>query len=66
MNAEEINALATSVIAFVTVLVAMVGFYNDLQQVGTNIRNIIIFELIFILSMWAFVIWIKGRSKGEE
>ncbi len=66
MDASSINAMSTAVIAFITVIATMVGFYYNLQQVGTKLHNIIIWELVLIISIWAFIKWINERSKKEQ
>jgi len=63
MDAENINALATAVIAFVTIIATMVGFYYNLQQVGTRLHNIIILETAFFISVLFIIGWVKQWSK---
>ena len=63
MDAENINAVSTAVIAFVTVIGAIAGLYYHLWQVGTSIHNIIILEIAFIILIVAFMEWIKIGSR---
>ena len=65
MNAEDINALSTSVIAFVTIIGLMVGFYYNLKATNTAIVYIIFFELLFVVAVWLFTSWIQGGMKNE-
>jgi len=65
MDAEHINALATSVIAFVGFIGAGVGFYYNLRQVGTTIQNIIILEMVYFMIVVLFIGWIAQWSKRE-
>ncbi|MBI2499010.1 hypothetical protein HYV88_02095 [Candidatus Woesearchaeota archaeon] len=57
MKAEKISALATSTIAFVTIIGLMVGFYYNLKSSNINIFYIIIFELLFVLAIGLFISW---------
>jgi len=65
MNAENISALSTSIIAFVTIIGLMVGFYYNLKATNTAIIYIIAFELLFIVAVWLFTSWVKGGMKNE-
>jgi len=65
MNAEDINALSTSVIAFVAIIGLMVGLYYNLKATDTSIAYIIVFELLFVVAVWLFTSWIKGGMKNE-
>ena len=62
MKAENINAVATSTIAFVTILGLMVGFYFNLQSAGIRIIYIVVFELLFVIAIVLFIIWVNGKS----
>ena len=66
MDAEHINALSTAVIAFVTVIAATIGFYYNLKQTETITQNIIIVELIFIISVMIFVRWVRRKGEIEK
>lgn len=66
MKIEHINTLATSVIALVTTIVAMFGFYYNLRQIGAKAQNIIIWEIAFIISILVFIRWVKQRSDGHD
>lgn len=61
MTAESISALSTAVIAFVTIIVAMVGFYYNLKSAGLNLQKTLFFEGIFALTPLLFVLWVKRR-----
>lgn len=63
MTAESISALSTAVIAFVTIIVAMVGFYYNLKLAGLNLQKTLFFEGIFTLTTLFFVLWIKRKVK---
>ena len=65
MKAEKVGALATSVIAFVTIIGLMVGFYYNLKSSNIKVLYIIIFEFIFILATWLFISWIRGEINEE-
>lgn len=60
MNSRNINAISTSVIAFVTVIVAMFGFYINLKSTIT-LKWIIVFEFYFLIAMLLFVLWVKDK-----
>lgn len=62
MQAEIINAIATSVIAFVTVIASAAGFYYNLTTIGLRLTYIIFFELMFLGAVWSFTLWIKNRG----
>ena len=65
MNTDQVNALSTSVIAFVTIIGLMVGFYYNLKATKTSILYIILFELLFVAAVWLFTSWVKGGMKNE-
>ena len=65
MKAEKVGALATSVIAFVTIIGLMVGFYYNLKSSNIKFLYIIIFEFLFILATWLFISWIRGEINEE-
>ena len=62
MDAENINALSTAIIAFITFIATAVGFYYNLRQVGTKIHNILILEGIFFLMVWLYVVWVRWKG----
>ena len=66
MDYHQIHALSTSVIAFVTVIGLMVGFYYNLRVTDTPLGYIIVFELLFILAVVLFTSWVKGVIIDEE
>ncbi len=61
MSAENVNALSTATIAFVTVIVSMVGFYYNLNSSGKNSSGIIFFELLFVIAILLCLLWIRRR-----
>jgi len=65
MEANKINALSTAVIAFVTIIGLMFGFYYNLKAAGTKSLYIAFFELLIIIAIWLFVSWIRGGIKNE-
>lgn len=65
MKAENVSALSTSVIAFVTIIGLMAGFYYSLRATNTTLFYIIAFELLFVVAVWLFTSWIKGGMKNE-
>ena len=62
MQAEIINAISTSVIAFITLIASMFGFYYNLTSIGVQLAYIILFELMFLCAVWSFTLWIKNRG----
>ena len=66
MNIEEVNALSTAVIAFVTILGLMVGFYYNLQSSKTEFAQIIFFEIIIVIIILLFISLIRGEIEYEE
>ena len=65
MQSNKINALAMAVVAFVTVIVAMFGFYYNLKTSETHLGWILVFELLFLVAVGIFVSWVKGGMKNE-
>ena len=61
MEANNINALSTATIAFVTIIGLMFGFYYNLKISNTNFWRIIFLELLFIIALGLFIIWMKWR-----
>lgn len=64
MNREKINMLSTATIAFVTVLVAMGGFYFNLVKENIPLKIVLGLEFIFLILVLFFIRWIK--RKGEQ
>ena len=62
---DRINALSTSVIAFITGLGLMVGFYFNLKASNTKLSYIITLELLFVVAVWLFISWVKGGMENE-
>lgn len=62
MQAEIINAISTSVIAFITLIASMFGFYYNLTSIGVQIVYIIVFELMFLGVVLIFMKWITRRG----
>jgi len=62
MDSHQISAISTSVIAFMTIIGLMFGFYYNLRTTNTRILHIIIFEALFLVSVWLFILWIKRRG----
>lgn len=62
---EEINTIATSVIAFSTVLGIGGTFYYNLL-VKYSLTQIIFFELLLFLSVLIFILYIKGKVSLNE
>lgn len=60
MSSKNVNAIATSVIAFVTIIAAMVGFYINLKSTFT-IKWIIYLESVFVVIILFFIIWVKTK-----
>ncbi|MBI2507380.1 hypothetical protein HYV89_00315 [Candidatus Woesearchaeota archaeon] len=65
MQPERITALSTAIIAFVTIIGLMFGFYYNLKLSGFESREIFLFEIIFIVSVWIFLIWLRRKIKNE-
>ena len=66
MNPDNINALSTAVLAFVTILGLMVGFYYNLRTSGITLTWIIVWELLFLAIVWFFTSWVKGGMKHAK
>ena len=65
MQLERITALSTAVIAFITIIGFMFGFYYNLKLSGFESREIFLFETVFIISIWIFLIWLRRKIKNE-
>lgn len=63
METEEIIALSESIIAFVTIIGLMVGFYYNLKTSNTGIWYIILFESSFVIAISLFASWVRGEMK---
>lgn len=62
MQIEFINSISTAVIAFITLIVSMFGFYYNLVSIGTKLYSIFIFEFIFLGMVLIFMEWIIRRG----
>ena len=60
MQIDIINVISTAVIAFVTVLGSMFGFFYGLKNEGVSLLSRLVFELVFIIALWQFILWIRG------
>ena len=60
MDSHQISAISTSVIAFMTIIGLMFGFYYNLRTTNTRILHIIIFECSVTFTS------IKKLSKKHE
>ena len=65
MQSEKITAFSTAVIAFVTVIGLMAGFYYNLFTSEVKTLSIIMLELLFLIMLWAFIIWMGRKIKHE-
>lgn len=65
MNSSNINALATSVIAFVTIIGLMFGFYYNLKIFNVKTISVVLLELIFVIIIWLFISGVRGVIKNE-
>lgn len=66
MKADNVNAIATGFIAFVTFVVAMIGFYYNLQTTGMRTEIIIVFELVFMIAAVLVAHWLKREVTEHE
>ena len=64
METEKINAIATSIVAFVTVIGLMIGFYYNAKSFNSGIYTIILFELIFVIVILIFILWVERKMKN--
>ena len=65
MKSNILNAIATSVIAFVTVIGFTVGFYYNLKSSKFGIFYILVFVLIFIVITLLFILWMRVNIENE-
>ena len=66
MKSGDINALATSVIAFITVIGLMVGFYYNLKTANIKLYEILFYELLFIIAISLCILWIRGVMENGK
>ena len=66
MNPNDINALATSVIAFITIIGLMFGFYYNLKTFNIKLNYILVFELLFVIAISFFISGVRGVMKDER
>ncbi len=59
MKSNSLSAISTAVIAFVTIIGLMFGFYYNLKIMNVKIAYISMFELFFVISIWLFTSRIK-------
>ncbi len=57
-RAERINAVASAIIAFITILGLMIGLYFNLKTSKVNFSTIFIFELILIIMVLFILGWL--------
>ncbi len=60
MKSNNVNALATSVIAFATIIGLMVGFYYNLKTFNIVYYKIIFYELLFIVALALVILRLRG------
>lgn len=65
MQYDQINALSTAVIAFVTIIGLMTGFYYNLWASDVKALTIIMLEFLFLMMLWIFTIWTRRKIKHE-
>lgn len=65
MKTEKANALSTSLIAFVTIIGFMVGFYYNLRSSNMRIFYILVFELLFMVGTFSLFIWCNKKIENE-
>jgi len=65
MKFEKLNALSTFIIAFVTLIAFMVGFYYNLRSSNIRIFYILVFELIFIVITILLTSWVQNGLEIE-
>lgn len=61
---EKINTISTAIIAYVTMVGLMSGLYFNLKALNISLIYILLFETIFIFSIWLFISWIKIKVKN--
>ncbi|MDO8556829.1 MAG: hypothetical protein Q7R96_06705 [Nanoarchaeota archaeon] len=66
MESDKINALATSVIAFVTIVGLMIGFYYNLKSANAKVLNIWALEIVLLVTIKFFTRRIKEVIKNES
>ena len=65
MKSDNVNTISTALISFITIIGLMVGFYYNAKSFNTNLIYIILFELMFILAVFIFILWIKRKIKND-
>ncbi|MBI2672548.1 hypothetical protein HYX16_06460 [Candidatus Woesearchaeota archaeon] len=65
MKSDKLNAIATSVIAYVTISSLIVGLYYNLKILNFRRFYIIVFELLFIGVTFLLTWWLNGKIKNE-
>jgi len=63
VKSNNLTALATAVIAFVTVLGSVSALYYNLRLVGIPLLTIMFFELLFLAIVVLFIWWVKKRGE---
>ena len=66
MKPNELNALSTAVIAFVTVIGVLVGLYYNLKTFKFETLYIMFIELLFLIALSLFIFWIKRGGIKDE
>ena len=66
MNSDKISAISTAVIAFVTIIGLMIGFYYNLKSSNTKVLYILIFELLILISSLMFTLRIMWELKNGQ
>lgn len=62
---KTVNSLSTAVIALVTVLGLMVGFYFNLKSASIGMIYIVVSESLLLLVVVLFTMWVKGGIDDE-
>ncbi len=65
MYDDKINIISTALIAYLSTVGLMTGLYFNMKPLNIGLFYIILFELMFTITIFIFIIWIKKRIKNE-
>ncbi len=65
MKFDEVNAISTAIISYVAIVGLMTGLYFNMKPLNIGLFYIILFEIIFAITICMFILWVRKKAKNE-